>query len=72
MGEGVGQQLERPGRHHCCLVPCPGSIHGWWACSTPGIPGGGRESCAFRSCEVPGEESRRYLVLHAGFPDGAE
>ena len=34
--------------------------------------GGGRGMSACRFCEVPGEESRRYLVLHAGFPDGAE
>ena len=27
-------------------------------------------ACTF--CEVPVEESRRYLVLHAGCPDGAE
>ena len=41
-------------------------------CSKPGIPGGGKGMIACTFCEVPVEESRRYLVLHAGCPDGAE
>ena len=41
-------------------------------CSKPGIPGGGMGMIACTFCEVPGEESRRYLVLHSGFPGGAE
>ena len=41
-------------------------------CGKPGIPDGcrGLISCTF--CEVPVEESQRYLVLHAGCPDEAE
>ena len=64
--------MERPGRHHCCLVLRPSSLHGWLVCGKPGIPGGcrGLISCTF--CEVPVEESQRYLVLHAGCPDEAE
>ena len=70
--EGIRQQLEGPGQHHCCLKPRPGCVHGWWVCSKPGIPGGGRERSACMFCEVPGKQSRRYLVPHSGFPDEVE
>ena len=41
-------------------------------CGKLGIPGDcrGMISCTF--CEVPVEESRRYLVLHAERPGGEE
>ena len=41
-------------------------------CGKPGIPDGCRGLISCTSCEVPVEESQRYLVLHAECPDEAE